>query len=68
MLLVLQLGYAGQYLNLTMKASALGAYEVDYTGGFDLSDSFFLGVNAAYFDASDDNDSSFAGAALIPTD
>lgn len=59
----LQLGYAGQYLNYL---SSQGAYEVDFTGGFDLSDSFFLGVNAAYFDASDDNDSSFAGAALYP--
>ncbi|MDB4093973.1 porin [Flavobacteriaceae bacterium] len=59
----LQLGYAGQYLNYL---NSQGAYEVDFTGGFDLSESFFLGVNAAYFDASDDNDASFAGAALYP--
>lgn len=57
-----QLGYSGQYLNLLIDH---GAYEVDFTGGFDLSDDFFLGLNAAYFDNSDDN-ADFAGVALYP--
>ncbi|SDM96511.1 outer membrane beta-barrel protein [Kriegella aquimaris] len=56
-----QLGYSGQYLNLLIDN---GSYEVDYTGGFDLSDDFFLGINAAYFDGADDT--GFAGAALYP--
>ena len=47
----LQLGYAGQYLNFL---DSQGAYEIDFTGGLDLSDSFFLGLNAAYFDGGDD--------------
>ena len=42
-----------------------GAFEIDYTGGFDLSDTFFLGINAAYFD-NKDADVSFAGVALYP--
>ncbi len=57
-----QLGYSGQYLNLLIDN---GSYEIDYTGGFDLSDSFFLGINAAYFDG-DDGIGNFAGAALYP--
>src|SRR5680860_199719 len=57
-----QLGYSGQYLNLLIDN---GSYEIDYTGGFDLSDSFFLGINAAYFDG-DEGIGSFAGAALYP--
>ena len=56
-----QLGYSGQYLNLLIDN---GAYEVDYTGGFDLSESFFLGLNAAYFDG--DGAGSFAGVAIYP--
>ncbi|WP_373516237.1 outer membrane beta-barrel protein [Pricia sp.] len=57
-----QLGYSGQYLNLLIDN---GSYEIDYTGGFDLSDSFFLGINAAYFDG-DEGIGNFAGAALYP--
>ncbi len=57
-----QLGYKGQYFNLLMDN---GAYEIDYTGGFDLSDSFFLGLNAAYFDGGDGN-AGFGGVALYP--
>lgn len=56
-----QLGYSGQYLNALVDH---GAFEIDFTGGFDLSDSFFLGINAAYFDS--DEDVSFAGVALYP--
>ncbi|MET6990090.1 porin [Sediminicola arcticus] len=55
-----QLGYSGQYLNFITDD---GAYEIDFTGGFDVSEEFFLGINAAYFD----NDGvGFAGAALYP--
>ncbi|MBT8184686.1 MAG: porin, partial [Eudoraea sp.] len=53
-----QLGYSGQYLNLLADD---GAFEIDYTGGFDITDTFFLGINAAYFDGSDDT--GFAGGA-----
>lgn len=56
-----QLGYSGQYLNLI---SDDGNFEIDYTGGFDLSEDFFLGINAAYFDGADDT--GFAGGALYP--
>ena len=56
-----QLGYSGQFLNFLADD---GAFEVDFTGGFDLSDDFFLGINAAYFDGSDDI--GFAGVALYP--
>ena len=57
-----QLGYSGQYLNFLADN---GAFEIDYTGGFDLSDDFFLGLNAAYFDGGDDA-AGFAGVALYP--
>ncbi|MDP5229473.1 MAG: porin [Cellulophaga sp.] len=56
-----QLGYSGQFLNLLADN---GSFEIDYTGGFDLSDTFFLGLNAAYFDGADDT--GFAGVALYP--
>lgn len=60
-----QLGYKGQFLNLYYDSGendGLG-FEVDYTGGFDVSDSFFLGINAAY---NDNDGSGFYGAALYP--
>lgn len=60
-----QLGYKGQFLNLYYDSGnndGLG-FEIDYTGGFDLSDSFFLGINAAY---NDNDGSGFYGAALYP--
>ncbi|MEX0290815.1 MAG: porin [Flavobacteriaceae bacterium] len=56
-----QLGYSGQYLNFLADD---GAFEIDFTGGFDISDTFFLGINAAYFDGSDET--GFAGGALYP--
>ena len=58
-----QLGYSGQFLNFLTDD---GAFEVDYTGGFDLNDQFFLGINAALYDSGDNADSSFAGVALYP--
>jgi len=57
-----QLGYAGQYLNFLLDPSFT---EIDFTGGFDLSDSFFLGINAAYLTVEDDGPG-FFGAALYP--
>ncbi len=56
-----QLGVSGQYFNFLYNQ---GAYEIDFTGGFDVSESFFLGVNAAYF--SGDDAPGFYGAALYP--
>ena len=60
-----QLGYKGQYLNLYYDSGNNGGlgFEIDYTGGFDLTDSFFLGINAAF---NDNNGSGFYGAALYP--
>lgn len=57
-----QLGYSGQYLNFLYSG---GGTEIDFTGGFDVTEEFFLGINAAYFDNSD-ADVSFAGVALYP--
>ena len=57
-----QYGVSGQFFNVLVNPDS---YELDYTGGFDLSDSFFLGLNAAYFDAQD-KAGSFYGVALYP--
>ena len=57
-----QLGLSGQYFNFLYDS---GAYEVDFTGGFDVSETFFLGVNAAYFSGGDEAPG-FYGAALYP--
>ena len=62
-----QLGLYGQYLNFyydSGKDGGLG-FEIDYTGGFDVSDDFFLGINAAYNDNSETG-FGFYGAALYP--
>ena len=62
-----QLGYKGQFLNVLYDPSF---FEVDFTGGFDLSEEFYLGVNAAYLKYEDPADNvdggSFMGAALYP--
>ena len=62
-----QIGYKGQYLNfITGAVSAGGAKDwifLDYTGGFDLSDSFYLGLNAAYANSSN-ADEGYKGIAL----
>ena len=62
-----QVGYKGQYLNFIYGAvtetSATDALFLDYTGGFDLSDSFFVGINAAYA-YSDEEEAGYQGAAL----
>jgi len=62
-----QLGYKGQFLNFyydSGKNGGLGT-EIDFTGGFDLSDAFFLGINAAY-DTNSAADTGFYGVALYP--
>ena len=58
-----QLGYSGQFLNLYYDGKAKLGFEVDYTGGFNLSNSFFLGINAAY---ADNDGAGFSGIALYP--
>ena len=56
-----QLGIYGQYINLL---AGKDYFQLDYTGGFDLSDSFFLGINATT--ATLEGDTGFAGVALYP--
>ena len=61
-----QTGYKGQFFNLAYGADGFGFTDVlylDYTGGFDVTDSFFLGINAAYANSSD-ADSGYQGIAL----
>jgi hypothetical protein len=62
-----QVGYKGQYLNFIYGGvDGSGITDnifLDYTGGFDLSDTFFLGINAAYSNSSD-ADAGYQGAAL----
>lgn len=62
-----QLGFYGQYLNLYYDSGKNGGlgFEVDYTGGVDVSDDFFLGINAALNDNSEAG-TGFYGAALYP--
>jgi hypothetical protein len=57
-----QLGVSGQFLNVLVDPSF---FEIDFTGGFDLSDDLFLGINAAYFSL-EDSAGGFMGAALYP--
>ncbi|NJB37456.1 MULTISPECIES: outer membrane beta-barrel protein [Flavobacteriaceae] len=58
-----QLGFYDQFINLYYDGGEALGFEIDYTGGFDLSDDFFLGINAAL--ATNDG-SGFYGAALYP--
>ena len=57
-----QLGLGDQYLNVLVDPSF---FEIDFTGGFNLSDDFFLGINAAYLSVEDDGPG-FYGAAIYP--
>ncbi len=62
-----QLGFYGQYLNLyydSGKNDGLG-FEIDYTGGFDVSEDFFFGINAAY-NKNSETESGFYGVAVYP--
>lgn len=61
-----QAGYKGQYLNIAYGADGFGATDqlyLDYTGGFDVSDAFYVGINAAH-SSSADAKSGYQGAAL----
>jgi hypothetical protein len=62
-----QIGYKGQYLNFIYGGVDGSGVEdnlfIDYTGGFDLSESLYLGINAAY-SYSDEADAGYQGAAL----
>jgi hypothetical protein len=58
-----QLGYSGQFLNFYYDGGEALGFEIDYTGGFDLSEDFFLGINAAY---ADNDGEGFSGVALYP--
>ncbi|WP_298550612.1 outer membrane beta-barrel protein [uncultured Algibacter sp.] len=58
-----QLGYAGQFLNFYFDDNEVLGFEIDYTGGFDLSEDFFLGINGAYQTS---DDAGFYGVALYP--
>ncbi len=55
-----QVGYSGQFLNFVYSQ---GGFEIDYTGGFDLSEEFYLGINGAYYD---NDGTGFTGVALYP--
>lgn len=57
-----QFGYNSQFLNILYDDAGLGL-EIDYTGGFSPSESFFLGINGAY---ADNDGEGFYGAALYP--
>ena len=62
-----QIGYKGQYLNFISGAVGAGGAKdwmfLDYTGGFDLTDTFYVGINAAYAN-SNDADEGYQGVAL----
>ncbi len=54
-----QIGYKGTYLNFLYGPQ----FQIDLTTGFDLSNNFYLGANATYYD---DDNGSFYGVALYP--
>lgn len=56
-----QFGLYGQYINLLAGEDYT---QIDFTGGFDLSDNFFLGINAS--SASLAGNTGFFGVALYP--
>src|SRR6056300_758777 len=56
-----QLGLYGQYLNLL---AGKDYTQIDYTGGFDLSEGFYLGINASKASLADGAE--FSGVALYP--
>lgn len=61
-----QAGFKGQYLNLAYGADGFGSTDVlylDYTGGFNATEAFYIGINAAYANSAD-ADGGYTGAAL----
>lgn len=57
-----QLGISDQYLNVLVDPAF---FEIDFTGGFNVSEKFFLGINAAYL-SGDNSGPGFYGAAIYP--
>ena len=58
-----QLGLYGQYINYLGGGTA-GVSQIDFTGGFNLTEDFYFGINATTY--SDDLDTEFSGIALYP--
>ena len=58
-----QLGLYGQYINYLGGGTA-GVSQIDFTGGFNLTEDFYFGINATSY--SDDLDTKFSGIALYP--
>lgn len=58
-----QLGLYGQYINY-LGGGTYGVSQIDFTGGFNLTDDFYFGINATSY--SDDQDIDFSGVALYP--
>lgn len=58
-----QLGLYGQYINY-LSGGVDGVSQIDFTGGINLSEKFYLGLNATSY--SDDNEVEFSGVALYP--
>ena len=83
-----QLGYAGQYLNflygnqgidkiladgVIIEPDIQALFQIDYTGGFNIGEDFYMGINATYqdtgdvgFDEDTDSDLGFYGVAIYP--
>ena len=57
-----QLGLYGQYVNF-LSGGLSNVSQIDFTGGIDITDSFFLGVNATSYE---DDNLKFSGVALYP--
>ena len=57
-----QLGLYGQYINF-LSGGLSNVSQIDFTGGVDISDSFFLGVNATSYK---DEGGEWSGVALYP--
>ena len=57
-----QLGLYGQYINF-LSGGDTSVTQIDFTGGIDITDSFYLGVNATSFE---DDTIEFSGVALYP--
>ena len=57
-----QLGLYGQYINF-LSGGLSNVSQIDFTGGIDISDSFFLGVNATSYE---DDGGEWSGVAIYP--
>jgi hypothetical protein len=57
-----QLGLYGQYINY-LAGGLSNVSQIDFTGGIDITDGFFLGVNATSYE---DDNLKFSGVALYP--